>query len=152
MSCTYSSSGWKISVGKLYRKWCYIKKKLVPRQLGHDSGRWIEMAQDHMEDRLLYRLCWTLRFYFWESVLGKFCFLLQVEDDMKSCMDLQNVLKGHNKRRSSVKVSSDMCFICGEGGELLRCGNKTCPKGYHLQCLKLERSPHGENCVYDCHF
>ena len=128
------------------------KKKMDPRQLGHDSGRRIEMAQDHMEDRLLYRLCWTLRFYFWESVLGKFCFLLQVEEEKKPRIDLQNLAKRRKKRRSSVKVSSDMCFICGEGGELLLCDNKTCPKGYHLQCLKLERSPHGENCVYDCHF
>ena len=34
-----------------------LKKKMDPRQLGHDSGRQIEMAQDYMEDRLLYQLC-----------------------------------------------------------------------------------------------
>jgi len=85
-------------------------------------------------------------------VLGKFCFLFQVEEDKKPRIDLQNLAKRRKKRRSSVKVSSDVCFICGEGGELLLCDNKTCPKGYHLQCLKLEHSPHGENCVYDCHF
>lgn len=152
MSWAHSSGGWKISVGKLYRKWCYIKIKMDPRQLGHNNGRQIEMAQDYMEDRLLYRLCWTLRFYFWETALGKFCFLFKVEEDKKPHTDLQNLAKCHKKHRCSVKVSSDVCFICDEGGDLLFCYNKTCPKGYHLKCLKLEHSPHGKNCIYDCHF
>jgi len=85
-------------------------------------------------------------------VLGKFYFLLQVEEDKKPRIDLQNLAKRRKKRRSSIKVSSDVCFICGDGGELLLCDNKTCPKGYHLQCLKLEHSPHGEKFIYDYHF
>jgi histone-lysine N-methyltransferase NSD2 len=78
--------------------------------------------------------------------------VFQVEEDKKPRIDLQNLAKRRKKRRSSVKVSSDVCFICGEGGELRFCDNKTCPKGYHLQCLKLERFPHGENCVHSCYF
>jgi hypothetical protein len=150
MNWTYSSGGWKISVGTLYGKWSYIKIKMDPRQLGQDNGRQIEMAQDYMEDILLYELCWTCRFYL--PVLEKFCFLFQVEEDKKPRIDLQNLAKRRKKRRPSVKLSNDECFICGEGGELLLCDNKTCPKGYHLQCLKLERFPHGENCIYDYHF
>jgi hypothetical protein len=51
------------------------------------------------------------------------------EEDKKPRTDVQNLAK----RRSSVKVSSDECFICGKGGEILLCDNKTCPKVYHLQ-------------------
>lgn len=68
-----------------------------------------------------------------------------MEEDKKPRIELQNLAKRAKKRRSGVRVKEDTCFICGGGGELLLCDNKTCPKGYHLHCLKLKRSPQGEN-------
>uniref|UniRef100_A0A671TMS9 Histone-lysine N-methyltransferase NSD3 n=1 Tax=Sparus aurata TaxID=8175 RepID=A0A671TMS9_SPAAU len=35
------------------------------------------------------------------------------------------------------------CFCCGEGGELVMCDRKDCPKAYHLLCLNLTKPPYG---------
>lgn len=35
------------------------------------------------------------------------------------------------------------CFCCGEGGELVMCDRKDCPKSYHLLCLNLTKPPYG---------
>ncbi|XP_072243708.1 histone-lysine N-methyltransferase NSD3 isoform X3 [Leuresthes tenuis] len=35
------------------------------------------------------------------------------------------------------------CFCCGEGGELVMCDKKDCPKAYHLLCLNLSKPPYG---------
>ncbi|XP_037113812.1 histone-lysine N-methyltransferase NSD3 isoform X2 [Syngnathus acus] len=35
------------------------------------------------------------------------------------------------------------CFNCGEGGELVMCDRKECPKAYHLLCLNLSKPPYG---------
>uniref|UniRef100_A0A3Q3WSA6 Histone-lysine N-methyltransferase NSD3 n=1 Tax=Mola mola TaxID=94237 RepID=A0A3Q3WSA6_MOLML len=35
------------------------------------------------------------------------------------------------------------CFCCGEGGELVICDRKECPKAYHLLCLNLTKPPYG---------
>ncbi|XP_014903326.1 histone-lysine N-methyltransferase NSD3 isoform X5 [Poecilia latipinna] len=36
-----------------------------------------------------------------------------------------------------------VCFCCGEGGELVMCDRKDCPKAYHLLCLNLTKPPYG---------
>ncbi|XP_029017259.1 histone-lysine N-methyltransferase NSD3 isoform X3 [Betta splendens] len=36
-----------------------------------------------------------------------------------------------------------ICFCCGEGGELVMCDRKDCPKAYHLLCLNLTKPPYG---------
>uniref|UniRef100_A0A3B4E5H3 Histone-lysine N-methyltransferase NSD3 n=1 Tax=Pygocentrus nattereri TaxID=42514 RepID=A0A3B4E5H3_PYGNA len=35
------------------------------------------------------------------------------------------------------------CYCCGEGGELVMCDKKDCPKAYHLLCLNLTKPPYG---------
>uniref|UniRef100_A0A665T5X1 Histone-lysine N-methyltransferase NSD3 n=1 Tax=Echeneis naucrates TaxID=173247 RepID=A0A665T5X1_ECHNA len=35
------------------------------------------------------------------------------------------------------------CYCCGEGGELVMCDRKDCPKAYHLLCLNLTKPPYG---------
>ncbi|KAJ8263537.1 hypothetical protein COCON_G00159940 [Conger conger] len=35
------------------------------------------------------------------------------------------------------------CFCCGQGGELVTCDRKDCPKAYHLPCLDLAKPPYG---------
>uniref|UniRef100_A0A8C2X8A3 Nuclear receptor binding SET domain protein 2 n=1 Tax=Cyclopterus lumpus TaxID=8103 RepID=A0A8C2X8A3_CYCLU len=58
-------------------------------------------------------------------------------------------LKRKYKRRKTEgkKKSDDDCFRCGDGGQLVLCGKKTCTKTYHLSCLNLTKRPFGR---WDC--
>ena len=52
--------------------------------------------------------------------------------------------KKKKKKKIEVKKEhEDDCFRCGEGGELVMCDHNSCPKVYHLQCLKLTKPPPG---------
>ncbi|XP_024125349.1 histone-lysine N-methyltransferase NSD2 [Oryzias melastigma] len=53
----------------------------------------------------------------------------------------------YKKRKSEGKKSEDECFRCGDGGQLVLCGKKTCTKAYHLSCLNLTKRPFGR---WDC--
>ncbi|XP_060071280.1 histone-lysine N-methyltransferase NSD2-like [Ylistrum balloti] len=62
----------------------------------------------------------------------------------------KEALEAKKKKRKPKKIKTDVkkehedeCFRCGEGGELVMCDKAGCPKVYHLQCLKLNRPPHG---------
>ncbi|XP_076338191.1 histone-lysine N-methyltransferase NSD3-like [Tachypleus tridentatus] len=48
------------------------------------------------------------------------------------------------KKKSQVPKHEDECFRCGEGGEILMCDKKGCPKAYHLNCLNLTKPPYGK--------
>ncbi|KAF4802440.1 histone-lysine N-methyltransferase NSD3 isoform X2 [Turdus rufiventris] len=39
------------------------------------------------------------------------------------------------------QMHEDNCFQCGDGGELVMCDKKDCPKAYHLLCLNLTQPP-----------
>ncbi|XP_077992011.1 histone-lysine N-methyltransferase NSD2-like isoform X2 [Glandiceps talaboti] len=53
--------------------------------------------------------------------------------------------KRRKRRRKQEKQNhEDVCFRCDEGGELVMCDKKSCPKAYHLNCLNLSKSPHGK--------
>ncbi|XP_064421578.1 histone-lysine N-methyltransferase NSD3 isoform X3 [Latimeria chalumnae] len=41
------------------------------------------------------------------------------------------------------QMHEDYCFHCGDGGELVMCDKKDCPKAYHLLCLNLTKPPVG---------
>ncbi|KAJ8286320.1 hypothetical protein GJAV_G00037110 [Gymnothorax javanicus] len=50
------------------------------------------------------------------------------------------------KRRMKVEARQThdyFCFCCGQGGELVMCDRKDCPKAYHLLCLNLPKPPFG---------
>ncbi|KAJ8285951.1 hypothetical protein GJAV_G00032840 [Gymnothorax javanicus] len=51
--------------------------------------------------------------------------------------------KKRKAKPESKQTHEDFCFSCGEGGELVMCDRKDCPKAYHLQCLNLLELPHG---------
>ncbi|XP_019732732.1 histone-lysine N-methyltransferase NSD2 [Hippocampus comes] len=53
----------------------------------------------------------------------------------------------YRKRRTEGKKSDDECFRCGDGGQLVICGKKTCTKAFHLSCLNLSKRPFGR---WDC--
>ncbi|XP_032382389.1 histone-lysine N-methyltransferase NSD2 [Etheostoma spectabile] len=53
----------------------------------------------------------------------------------------------YKKRKTEGKKSDDDCFRCGDGGQLVLCGKKTCTKAYHLSCLNLTKRPFGR---WDC--
>lgn len=42
------------------------------------------------------------------------------------------------------QMHEDFCFRCGDGGELVMCDKKDCPKAYHLLCLNLPQPPYGK--------
>ncbi|XP_053515874.1 histone-lysine N-methyltransferase NSD3 isoform X6 [Artibeus jamaicensis] len=42
------------------------------------------------------------------------------------------------------QMHEDYCFQCGDGGELVMCDKKDCPKAYHLLCLNLTQPPYGK--------
>lgn len=48
------------------------------------------------------------------------------------------------RRRREAKLSEDECFRCGGPGDLILCDIAACPKGYHLECLGLEKLPRGK--------
>lgn len=47
-------------------------------------------------------------------------------------------------RTEPKQLHEDVCFQCGDGGELVMCDRKDCPKAYHLLCLNLPQPPYGE--------
>ncbi|XP_048368444.1 histone-lysine N-methyltransferase NSD3 isoform X5 [Sphaerodactylus townsendi] len=42
------------------------------------------------------------------------------------------------------QMHEDNCFQCGDGGELVMCDKRDCPKAYHLLCLNLTQPPFGK--------
>ncbi|XP_036383499.1 histone-lysine N-methyltransferase NSD3 [Megalops cyprinoides] len=47
-------------------------------------------------------------------------------------------LKPENKQNHEY-----FCFCCGDGGELVMCDKKDCPKAYHVLCLNMTKPPYG---------
>ncbi|XP_036384462.1 histone-lysine N-methyltransferase NSD3-like isoform X1 [Megalops cyprinoides] len=51
--------------------------------------------------------------------------------------------KKRKVKPESKQVHEYFCFCCSEGGELVMCDKKDCPKAYHLLCLNLTKPPFG---------
>uniref|UniRef100_A0A8C7U4K1 Histone-lysine N-methyltransferase NSD3 n=1 Tax=Oncorhynchus mykiss TaxID=8022 RepID=A0A8C7U4K1_ONCMY len=51
--------------------------------------------------------------------------------------------KKRKLRPEGKRTHEYFCFCCGEGGELVICDKKDCPKAYHLLCLNLTKPPYG---------
>ncbi|XP_048846021.1 histone-lysine N-methyltransferase NSD3-like isoform X1 [Brienomyrus brachyistius] len=51
--------------------------------------------------------------------------------------------KKRKLKPESKQIHEYFCFRCGEGGELVMCDKKDCPKAYHLLCLNLSKPPFG---------
>nr|XP_006812995.1 PREDICTED: histone-lysine N-methyltransferase NSD2-like isoform X2 [Saccoglossus kowalevskii] len=58
----------------------------------------------------------------------------------------QKKKKRKRKKKNNLEKHEheDDCFRCGEGGELVMCDKKTCPKAYHVKCLGLSKRPYGK--------
>ncbi|XP_055518087.1 histone-lysine N-methyltransferase NSD3 isoform X2 [Leucoraja erinacea] len=59
----------------------------------------------------------------------------------------KNAKKKLKKRKTKMdvrKMHEDYCFRCCDGGELVMCDKKDCPKAYHLSCLNLTKPPFGK--------
>ena len=56
----------------------------------------------------------------------------------------KKVKKKKRKRVKEAKRTEDECYRCGDGGELVMCDKKDCPKAYHLECLNMAKPPHGK--------
>ena len=73
--------------------------------------------------------------------------LFQPTEQMKKNSDKDKVKMKKKKKRhkqDGVKVYENDCYRCGDGGELIMCDKGSCPKVYHLKCLKLAKLPTGE--------
>uniref|UniRef100_A0A8C1HTS9 Histone-lysine N-methyltransferase NSD3 n=1 Tax=Cyprinus carpio carpio TaxID=630221 RepID=A0A8C1HTS9_CYPCA len=51
--------------------------------------------------------------------------------------------KKRKLKTESKQTHEYYCYSCGEGGELVMCDKKDCPKAYHLLCLNLTKPPYG---------
>ncbi|KAL0384033.1 UNVERIFIED_CONTAM: Zinc finger CCCH domain-containing protein 19 [Sesamum radiatum] len=62
-----------------------------------------------------------------------------------------SISKGTAKASSRKTVGEDVCFICFDGGELVLCDRRGCPKAYHPSCVNRDeaffRSKGRWNCV-----
>ncbi|XP_022091753.1 histone-lysine N-methyltransferase NSD2-like [Acanthaster planci] len=68
-----------------------------------------------------------------------------VAEKYKKAANRKKLKRRKRKMKMVVKVNhDDVCFRCGEGGELVMCDHKNCPKAYCLGCLKLAKPPHGK--------
>ncbi|XP_067857282.1 histone-lysine N-methyltransferase NSD3 isoform X2 [Heptranchias perlo] len=59
----------------------------------------------------------------------------------------KNAKKKMKKRKNKIdvrKMHEDYCYRCCDGGELVMCDKKDCPKAYHLSCLNLTKPPFGK--------
>uniref|UniRef100_UPI00398E5B1C histone-lysine N-methyltransferase NSD3 isoform X3 n=1 Tax=Pristiophorus japonicus TaxID=55135 RepID=UPI00398E5B1C len=59
----------------------------------------------------------------------------------------KNAKKKMKKRKAKIdvrKMHEDYCYRCCDGGELVMCDKKECPKAYHLSCLNLTKPPFGK--------
>ena len=54
--------------------------------------------------------------------------------------------KKKRRRIEARKKHEDDCYRCGDGGELVLCDRRSCPKAYHLSCLNLTKPPPGKIC------
>ncbi|OBS67073.1 hypothetical protein A6R68_04380, partial [Neotoma lepida] len=54
------------------------------------------------------------------------------------------VKKRRKMKTEPKQIHEDYCFQCGDGGELVMCDKKDCPKAYHLLCLNLTQPPYGK--------
>lgn len=55
--------------------------------------------------------------------------------------------KKRKLKTESKQTHEYYCYCCGEGGELVMCDRKDCPKAYHLLCLNLTKPPSGMCCL-----
>ncbi|XP_038070520.1 histone-lysine N-methyltransferase NSD2-like [Patiria miniata] len=68
-----------------------------------------------------------------------------VAEKFKKAADRKKLKRRKRKMKIVAKVNhDDVCFRCGEGGELVMCDHKNCPKAYCLGCLKIAKPPHGK--------
>lgn len=55
--------------------------------------------------------------------------------------------KKRKLKTESKQTHEYFCYCCGEGGELVMCDRKDCPKAYHLLCLNLTKPPSGSYAI-----
>ncbi|XP_029448352.1 histone-lysine N-methyltransferase NSD2 [Rhinatrema bivittatum] len=62
----------------------------------------------------------------------------------EKCKKAKKKTRKRKAKSEGKKESEDVCFRCGDGGELVICDRKFCTKAYHLSCLDLEKRPFGK--------
>ncbi|KAK6922639.1 GYF domain [Dillenia turbinata] len=54
------------------------------------------------------------------------------------------------KRKREEEEEEDVCFICFDGGDLVLCDRKGCPKAYHPPCIKRDESFFRSKAKWNC--
>lgn len=62
----------------------------------------------------------------------------------KIVQEKQKETKKRKLKPAFASIHEDECFRCGEVGKLIMCDKRDCPKSYHLECLNLDKIPHGK--------
>ncbi|CAA3013209.1 zinc finger CCCH domain-containing 44-like [Olea europaea subsp. europaea] len=62
----------------------------------------------------------------------------------------QVAVKSPPLKRKKVEVEEDVCFICFDGGSLVLCDRKGCPKAYHPACIKRDESFFRSKAKWNC--
>lgn len=68
----------------------------------------------------------------------------KVVKSVSSKDDRISIKQKKRKKRRLRPASEDECFRCSLHGQLVLCDSSGCPKAYHLDCLQLDRLPHGK--------
>ncbi|KAL2497665.1 Zinc finger CCCH domain-containing protein 44 [Abeliophyllum distichum] len=54
------------------------------------------------------------------------------------------------KREKQEEEEEDVCFICFDGGSLVLCDRRGCPKAYHPACIKRDEAFFSSNAKWNC--
>ncbi|PWA49607.1 zinc finger, PHD-type, SWIB/MDM2 domain, Plus-3 domain, Zinc finger, RING/FYVE/PHD-type [Artemisia annua] len=54
------------------------------------------------------------------------------------------------KSKEVVDDDEDVCFICFDGGSLVLCDRKGCPKAYHPACIKRDEAFFRSKAKWNC--
>uniref|UniRef100_A0A7C8ZTL7 Zinc finger PHD-type domain-containing protein n=1 Tax=Opuntia streptacantha TaxID=393608 RepID=A0A7C8ZTL7_OPUST len=57
---------------------------------------------------------------------------------------------GNSNNKRSKKEEEDVCFICFDGGNLVLCDRRDCPKAYHPACVKRDESFFRRSIRWNC--
>lgn len=93
-----------------------------------------------------WKLClmqfWSIYFFFVQSAV--------VIEKEEKARNTKLKPKKRKLRPEGKHTHEYFCFCCGEGGELVMCDRKDCPKAYHLLCLNLTKPPYGNElkCIF----
>ncbi|KAI5614321.1 histone-lysine N-methyltransferase NSD3 isoform X1, partial [Silurus asotus] len=103
-------------------------------------------AGEHQPDLLFIS---SLLFFISSLLLFISSLLLFISSLLAVVMEREEKVRNSKLKMKKRKLKTESrshdyyCYCCGEGGELVMCDRKDCPRAYHLLCLNLATPPFG---------